>query len=76
MFSLLTKKQKFKSFFTRDILSYEPPPPGEIKALIKDLSKCPHCHFLIFDNYWSAEIKKNTPQICPTCGNKINKINN
>ena len=45
--------------------------PGEIRRQIEKLSRCPHCHFLIFDNYWSDEIENPNLKVCPTCGYKL-----
>lgn len=47
---------------------YEPATPGEIKKIIQNLNRCPNCHFIIFDNYWSDEIGRDNLKICPTCG--------
>ena len=49
---------------------YTPPSPGEIRESIKNLSRCPKCHFLIFDNYWANEIEMSNLRPCPTCGYK------
>lgn len=49
---------------------YTPPSPGEIRESIKNLSRCPKCHFLIFDNYWADEIEASNLRPCPTCGYK------
>ncbi len=48
--------------------NYEPPSPGEIRQVVENLSRCPHCCFLIFDNYWSNEIDHLKSNVCPTCG--------
>lgn len=47
--------------------------PNEIRESINKLSKCPKCHFLIFDNYWSPSLENHGLKICPTCGNKFEK---
>ena len=71
--TLKPKKNKL-SFFEPLLTKYENnsfPSPGEIRQSIKNLSRCSHCHFLIFDNYWSSEISKSNVKLCPTCGHKM-----
>ncbi|MBI2995219.1 MAG: hypothetical protein HYY52_00710 [Candidatus Melainabacteria bacterium] len=60
---LIPKKTKEKT--------YEPPHPNEIRKILKKMTHCPHCHFLIFDNYWSKDIENPNVKLCPTCGCKI-----
>ena len=69
------KPKKSKSNFFEPLLTrYENdnfPSPGEIRQSIKNMSRCFHCHFLIFDNYWSNEVQKSNVKVCPTCGQKM-----
>ncbi len=69
--TLKPKKNKSKMFEPLLSISEHLSSPGEIKKSIKNLSRCSHCHFLIFDNYWSNEVEKSNVKLCPTCGNKI-----
>lgn len=63
---LLLKQKKERN------LSFKLATPKEIRERINTLSKCPKCHFVVFDNYWSDDthdsLKKN---ICSTCGFEI-----
>lgn len=63
----LTTKKKKKSF-PQD---YSVPSPTEIRASIKNMTSCPKCKFLIFDNYWSHDIENGSERLCPTCGCKL-----
>ena len=67
------KPKKNKSNFFEPLLSkhYNLPSPGEIKKSLKNMMRCTHCHFLIFDNYWSNEVQKSNMKVCSTCGNKL-----
>ena len=72
LFGLLNKKtNKSKGFEPLYDTRYEPPSPGEIRQVIKKLSRCSNCYFLIFDNYWSDELSHPETKICPTCGHNI-----
>ncbi len=68
---IVPKKAKQRHFEPLFDTRYEPPSPGEIRKSLEKLSHCSHCHFLIFDNYWSNEIDNKNTRLCPTCGNKI-----
>ncbi len=73
METLKPKKNK-STLFEPVLTKYENntfPSPGKIRQSIKNLSRCSHCHFLIFDNYWSNEVEKSNIKLCPTCGNKV-----
>lgn len=61
----------FKSTFEDDYKSSKLPSPGEIKQLINKLSRCSNCQFLIFDNYWTDDVKQPNIRLCPTCGYKL-----
>ena len=67
------KPQKNKSIFFEPLLSRHDnmSSPGEIRKAIKNMTRCFHCHFLIFDNYWSSEVEKSNIKLCPTCGHKL-----
>ncbi|MBI3591438.1 MAG: hypothetical protein HY094_08710 [Candidatus Melainabacteria bacterium] len=72
VFDLRSKKQiKPKYFEPLFDTRYEPPSPGEIRQMVKKLSRCGNCHFLIFDNYWLDDVEKNNIKLCPTCGYKL-----
>ena len=43
----------------------------EIKKALKNITRCSHCQFLIFDNYWTGEIENRKMKVCTTCGWKI-----
>ncbi len=53
------------------IRKQEMPSPGEIRKMIKNMTRCSHCQFLIFDNYWSSETQKSNMKPCPTCGHSL-----
>jgi predicted RNA-binding Zn-ribbon protein involved in translation (DUF1610 family) len=66
------KSKHFEPLTYEKYKTYIPQAPREIRKMIKSLSKCPNCNFLIFDNYWSDDIEKPvTKNVCPTCGNKF-----
>ena len=71
----ILKQNKSKSNFFEPLLTkYENnrfPSPGEIRQSVKNMSHCFHCHFLIFDNYWTNEVHKSNVKLCPTCGSKL-----
>ena len=66
----VSKKSKVKHFepLESNVENYRPPSPGEIKQMLRNMSRCSHCHFLIFDNYFSGEVEKINSKLCPTCG--------
>ena len=74
-FKLMTKLPEFlgmskktnKKYFEPN-KNYEPPSPGEIRKCIEKSSRCPKCHFIVFDNYWASDIDKVNLKICSTCG--------
>ena len=72
---LETLKPKSKSNFFEPVLNrYENnnfPSPDQIRQSVKNMMRCTHCHFLIFDNYWSNEVQKSNIKVCSTCGNKL-----
>ena len=66
------KPKKSKSFFEPLLsISNHLQLPSEIKQSIKNMSRCSHCHFLIFDNYWSNEVERSNIKVCPTCGSQL-----
>ena len=66
------KPKNGKSNFFEPVLSKKDmPSPGEIRKMIKNMTRCSHCQFLIFDNYWSNETPKSNVKLCPTCGYKL-----
>ena len=66
------KPKKNKSNFFEPLLGKKDmPSPGEIRKMIKNMTRCSHCQFLIFDNYWSNEAQKSNIKLCPTCGYKL-----
>ena len=70
---LATKPNKSKndSFFKSKSYKYTPQGPKEIREMIKTMTKCGNCHFVVFDNYWANEIEKKSIKLCPTCGYKL-----
>ena len=74
--SLLPKKLKhfepLRTLTRKEYESYKPPSANEIRKTIEKLSRCSHCHFLVFDNYWTnKEGEKSNLNLCSTCGHKI-----
>lgn len=67
----LGKSKNFEPLSIEKYKHYTPQAPREIRKMIKMLTRCPNCHFLIFDNYWSEDVQKNENKVCPTCGNKL-----
>ena len=70
----LKPKNNKSNFFEPLLTKYENdsfPSPGEIRKSVKNMARCFHCHFLIFDNYWSHEVQKSNVKLCPTCGSKF-----
>ena len=68
-FNLLFEKAKTKK---PNLKYFEPvfENKTEIKNILQNLPRCPHCHFLIFDNYWSGDLENVNVKLCPTCGEK------
>ena len=65
-----SKSKYFEPLFENDH-HHNSPSPGEIRQMVEKLSRCSHCHFLIFDNYWSNEIEQVREKLCSTCGHKL-----
>lgn len=74
--NLITKKNK-KDFeplidtSNEKFPNYRIPSACQIRKTLHNLSRCPNCHFLIFDNYWSNDIENPKSKVCTTCGYKI-----
>ncbi len=65
------KKTNRRDFLDIGYEHYTPPPPGEIRKVIENLSRCSNCCFIIFDNYWIDEIENIKVKVCPTCGHRL-----
>ena len=59
------------SILTGFNISCEVQSPKMIKQAVEKLNRCPSCHFLVFDNYWSDAIGIRQRKLCPTCGEKL-----
>lgn len=78
-FNLLLSKAKskkinskyFEPLFSSKYENYKPPKPSEIRKMTEKMSRCPKCHFLIFDNYWANDIENVSERLCPTCGERV-----
>ncbi len=72
LLSLIPKKIKSqKPFSNQKYAGYLPEGPREIRDMVSKLDRCGNCHFVVFDNYWSHEVKKSEIKLCPTCGYKL-----
>ena len=73
MLETLTPKKGNKYFepLIKPYENYKLPSPGEIRKVIEKSSRCSKCHFVIFDNYWTPDIEKESLKLCPTCGHKL-----
>lgn len=65
------KSKHFEPLADYNFENYRPPSPGEIKKMLKTMTRCSNCHFLVFDNYFSGEVEKISSKVCPTCGHGL-----
>lgn len=63
-----TKDKNFEPVELERYKSYIPHAPCEIRKMIQKMSRCPNCHFLVFDGYWTNDIEETKAKVCPTCG--------
>ena len=67
----MAKSKYFEPLFQNKHEHYIPPSPNEIRRMTEKLSRCPHCQFLIFNNYWASDVENISAKLCPTCGCKV-----